>query len=183
MNGPISAIKYPTIQALFALLSCTENDQERERSTLGWKRKHISSDHKAIFNQYIGFGWMDAIKCSNVESWNVALASWLVVSSNEHLDTAEDDDGLDELEGMETRACIFDKRGFIAMDDTATFKSMHATATFTNLDEDAMMATTKNTITQRHLLILCDPLVGIRKERKDRNLKAGRGDWIIPTSL
>ncbi|CDH53806.1 predicted protein [Lichtheimia corymbifera JMRC:FSU:9682] len=92
--------------------------------------------------------WMDAIKCSNVESWNVALATWLVVSSNEHVDTAEDDEGLDELDGMETRAYIFDKRGCITMDDIATFKSMHATATFTNLDEDAMMAATKNTVTQ-----------------------------------
>ncbi|CDH50003.1 predicted protein [Lichtheimia corymbifera JMRC:FSU:9682] len=167
MDGPISAIKYPAIQALFALLSCTENEQERERPALGWKRKHISSDHKAIFNQHIGFGWMDAIKCSNVESRNVALATWLVVSSNEHVDTAEDDDGLDELDGMETRAYIFDKRGFTAMDDIATFKSMHTTATFTIMDEDAMTAATKNTMTQRHLLILCDPLVGIWKERKE----------------
>ncbi|CDH52044.1 predicted protein [Lichtheimia corymbifera JMRC:FSU:9682] len=127
--------------------------------------------------------WMDAIKCSNVESWNVALATWLVVSSKEHVDTAEDDDGLDELDELETRAYIFDKRGFNAMDDIATFKSMHATATFTIMDEDAITAATKNTITQRHLLILCDPLVGIWKERKDRKLKAGRGDWIIPTSL
>ncbi|CDH60151.1 predicted protein [Lichtheimia corymbifera JMRC:FSU:9682] len=47
--------------------------------------------------------WMDAIKCSNVESWNVALATWLVVSSNEHMDTVEDDDGLDKLDGMQTR--------------------------------------------------------------------------------
>ncbi|CDH53842.1 predicted protein [Lichtheimia corymbifera JMRC:FSU:9682] len=105
--------------------------------------------------------WVDAIKCSNVESWNVALATWLVVSSNEHVDTAEDDDGLDELDGMETRAYIFDKRGFTTMDDIATFKSMHATATFTIMDEDAMTAASKNTMTQRHLLILCDPLVGI----------------------
>ncbi|CDH48544.1 predicted protein [Lichtheimia corymbifera JMRC:FSU:9682] len=127
--------------------------------------------------------WMDAIKCSNVESWNVALATWLVVSSNKHVDTAEDDDGLDELDGMETRAYIFDKRGFTTMDDIATLKSMHATATFTIIDEDAMTAATKNTMTQRHLLIICDPLVGIWKERKDRNMKAGRGDWIRPTSL
>ncbi|CDH56026.1 predicted protein [Lichtheimia corymbifera JMRC:FSU:9682] len=126
---------------------------------------------------------MDAIKCSNVESWNVALTTWLVVSSNEHVDTAEDDDGLDELDGMETRVYIFDKRGFTTMDDIATFKSMHATATFTIMDEDAMTAATKNTMTQRHLLIFCDPLVRIWKERKDRNLKAGRGYWIIPTSL
>ncbi|CDH52050.1 predicted protein [Lichtheimia corymbifera JMRC:FSU:9682] len=104
--------------------------------------------------------WMDAIKCSNVESWNVPLATWLVVSSNEHVDTAEDDDGLDELDGMETRAYIFDKRGFTTMDDIATFKSVHATATFTILDENAMTAAIKNTMTQRHLLILCDPLVG-----------------------
>ncbi|CDH61384.1 predicted protein [Lichtheimia corymbifera JMRC:FSU:9682] len=69
------------------------------------------------------------------------------------------------------------------MDDITTFKSMHATATFTIMDEDAMTAATKNTMTQRHLLILCDPLVGIWKKRKDRNLKAGRGDWIRPTSL
>ncbi|CDH53839.1 predicted protein [Lichtheimia corymbifera JMRC:FSU:9682] len=126
--------------------------------------------------------WMDAIKCSDVESWNVALAIWLVVSSNEHVDTAEDDDGLDELDGMETRAYIFEKRGFTTVDDIATFKSMHGTATFTIM-EDAMTAAAKNTMTQRRLLILCDPLVGIWKERKDRNLKAGRGDWIIPTSL
>ena len=59
--------------------------------------------------------WMDAIKCSNVESWNVALATWLVVSSNEHVDTAEDDDGLDELDGMEMRAYTFDERGFTTM--------------------------------------------------------------------
>ncbi|CDH48313.1 predicted protein [Lichtheimia corymbifera JMRC:FSU:9682] len=69
------------------------------------------------------------------------------------------------------------------MDDIATFKSVHATATFTIMDEDAMTAATKNTMTQRHLLILRDPLVGIWKERKDRNLKAARGDWIRPTSL
>ncbi|CDH53083.1 predicted protein [Lichtheimia corymbifera JMRC:FSU:9682] len=81
--------------------------------------------------------WMDAIKCSNVESWYIALATWLVVSSNEHVDTAEDDDGLDELDGMDTRAYIFDKRGFTTMDDIATLKSMHATATFTIMDEDA----------------------------------------------
>ncbi|CDH53909.1 predicted protein [Lichtheimia corymbifera JMRC:FSU:9682] len=55
--------------------------------------------------------WMDAMKYSNAESWNVALATWLVVSSNEHVDTAEDDDGLGELEGMETRAYIFDHHG------------------------------------------------------------------------
>ncbi|CDH61505.1 predicted protein [Lichtheimia corymbifera JMRC:FSU:9682] len=78
---------------------------------------------------------MDAIKCTNVEFWDVALATWLVVSSNEHVDTAEDDDRLDELDGMETRAYIFDKRGFTTMDDNATFKSMHATATFINLDK------------------------------------------------
>ncbi|CDH50167.1 predicted protein [Lichtheimia corymbifera JMRC:FSU:9682] len=53
--------------------------------------------------------WMEAIKCINVESWNVALTTWLVFSSNEHVDTAEDDDGLDELDGMELRAYIFDK--------------------------------------------------------------------------
>ncbi|CDH54674.1 predicted protein [Lichtheimia corymbifera JMRC:FSU:9682] len=70
-----------------------------------------------------------------MESWNVALATWLVFSSNEHVDTAEDDDGLDELDGMETRAYIFDKRGFTTMDDIATLKSMHATATFTIMDE------------------------------------------------
>ncbi|CDH55271.1 predicted protein [Lichtheimia corymbifera JMRC:FSU:9682] len=116
--------------------------------------------------------WMDAIKCSNVESWNVALATWLVVSSNEHVDTAENDDEfLDELDGMETRAYIFDKRGFTTMDDIATFKSMHATATFTIMDGDAMAAATKNTMTQRHLLILCDPLVGIWKERKHRKIE------------
>ncbi|CDH57129.1 predicted protein [Lichtheimia corymbifera JMRC:FSU:9682] len=126
---------------------------------------------------------MDAIKCSDEMSWNVALATWFVVSSNEHVDTVEDDDGLDELDSMETRAYIFDKRGFTTMDDITTFKSMHATATFTIMDEDAMTAATKNTMTQRHLLILCDPLVGIWKKRKDRNLKAGRGDWIIPISL
>ncbi|CDH60182.1 predicted protein [Lichtheimia corymbifera JMRC:FSU:9682] len=78
---------------------------------------------------------MDAIKCSNVEFWNVAFATWLVVSSNEHVDTAEGDDGLDELDGMETMAYIFDKRGFTTMDDIATFKSMHVTATFTIMDE------------------------------------------------
>ncbi|CDH56174.1 predicted protein [Lichtheimia corymbifera JMRC:FSU:9682] len=105
--------------------------------------------------------WMDAIKCSNVESWNVALATWLLVSSNEHVDTAEDDDGLDEFDGMETRTFIFDKRGFTNMDDIAAFKSMHATTTFTIMDEDAMTAATMNTMTQRHLLTLCDPLVGI----------------------
>ncbi|CDH59438.1 predicted protein [Lichtheimia corymbifera JMRC:FSU:9682] len=130
-----------------------------------------------------GYDRMDAIKWSDVESWDVALAACLVVSSNEHGDTAEDDDGLDELDGMETRAYIFDKRGFTTMDDIAAFKSMHVTATFTIMDEDAMTAATKNTMTQRHLLILCDPLVGIWKERKDRNLKAGRRDRIIPTSL
>ncbi|CDH60014.1 predicted protein [Lichtheimia corymbifera JMRC:FSU:9682] len=95
--------------------------------------------------------WMDAIKCSNVESWNVALATWHVVSSNEHVDTAEDDDGLDELDeldGMERRAYIFDKRGFTTMDDIAISKSMHATATLTIMDEDAMTAATKNTMTQ-----------------------------------
>ncbi|CDH51856.1 predicted protein [Lichtheimia corymbifera JMRC:FSU:9682] len=81
--------------------------------------------------------WMDAIKYSNAESWDVALATWLVVSNNEHVDAAEDDDGLDELDDMETRAYIFDKRGFTTMDDIATFKSMHATATFTIMDEDA----------------------------------------------
>ncbi|CDH58480.1 predicted protein [Lichtheimia corymbifera JMRC:FSU:9682] len=102
--------------------------------------------------------WMNEIKCSNVESWNVALATWLVVSSNEHVDTAEDDDGLD---GVEMRAYIFDKRGFTTMGDIATFKSMHATATFTIMDEDAMTAAINNTMTQRHLLILCDSLVGI----------------------
>ncbi|CDH54231.1 predicted protein [Lichtheimia corymbifera JMRC:FSU:9682] len=122
--------------------------------------------------------WMDAIKCTNVESWNVALATWLVVSSNKHVDTAEDDDGLDELHGMETRAYIFDKRGFTTMDDIATFKSMHAAATFTIMDEDAMTAATRNTMTQRHPLILCDPLVDIWNERKDRNLKVGRRYWI-----
>ncbi|CDH60341.1 predicted protein [Lichtheimia corymbifera JMRC:FSU:9682] len=97
-------------------------------------------------------GCIDTIKYSNAESWSVALATWLVVSSNEHVDTAGDDDGLSELDGMETRAYIFDKRGFTTMDDIATFKSMHATATFTIMDEDSMTAATKHTMTQRHLL-------------------------------
>ncbi|CDH55497.1 predicted protein [Lichtheimia corymbifera JMRC:FSU:9682] len=81
--------------------------------------------------------WMDAIKCSNVESWYIALATWRVISINEHVDMDEDDDGLDELDGMDTRAYIFDKRGFATTDDIATFKSMHATATFTIMVGDA----------------------------------------------
>ncbi|CDH55621.1 predicted protein [Lichtheimia corymbifera JMRC:FSU:9682] len=97
MDGPISAIKYPAIQALFALLSCTENDQEREINTWMEKEAYQQRSQRLFL---IGLAtvmdeWMDAIKCSNVESWNVALATWLVVSSNEHVDTAEDDDGLD----------------------------------------------------------------------------------------
>ncbi|CDH48424.1 predicted protein [Lichtheimia corymbifera JMRC:FSU:9682] len=112
------------------------------------KKRDQHSDGKEAYQQrsqrvfLIGLAtvmdeWMDAIKCSNVESWNVALATWLVVSSNEHVDTAEDDDGLNELDGMETSAYIFDKRAFTTVDNIATFKSMHATATFTIMDEGA----------------------------------------------
>ncbi|CDH60243.1 predicted protein [Lichtheimia corymbifera JMRC:FSU:9682] len=126
MDGPISAIKYPANQALFALLSCTENTKE-ERDQHSDGKRSISAAIKAIF----------AIKCSNVESWNVALATWLVVSSNEHVDTAEDDDGLDELDGMETRAYIFDKRGFTTMDDITTFSQCMQQLLFTIMDEDA----------------------------------------------
>ncbi|CDH61466.1 predicted protein [Lichtheimia corymbifera JMRC:FSU:9682] len=81
---------------------------------------------------------MDAIKCSNVESWNAALVTWLVVSRNDelyHLDPVEDDDGLD---GMDKRSYIFDETGVTTMDDIATPKSMHATsAVSTIMDEDA----------------------------------------------
>ncbi|CDH50767.1 predicted protein [Lichtheimia corymbifera JMRC:FSU:9682] len=80
--------------------------------------------------------WMDAIKCSNVESWNVALATWLVVSRNDglcHVDTAEEYDGLD---GMDKRSYIFDERCLTTMDDIETLKSMHATAISTIMDED-----------------------------------------------
>ncbi|CDH51708.1 predicted protein [Lichtheimia corymbifera JMRC:FSU:9682] len=143
--------------------------KERETNSRMEKEAHQQRSQRVFL---IGLAtvmdeWMDAIKCTNMESWNVALATWLVVSSNEHVDTAEDDDGLDGLDGMETRAYVFDKRGFTTLDDMATFKSVHVTATFTIMDEDAMTAATKNTMTQRHLLILCDPLVGIWKERKE----------------
>ncbi|CDH50643.1 predicted protein [Lichtheimia corymbifera JMRC:FSU:9682] len=83
-------------------------------------------------------GWMDAIKCSNVESWNAALATWRVVSKNGelyHVGPVEDDDGLD---GMDTRSYIFDENGFTTMDDIATLKSIHATSAIsTIMDDDA----------------------------------------------
>ncbi|CDH53588.1 predicted protein [Lichtheimia corymbifera JMRC:FSU:9682] len=124
----------PAIQALFALLSYNENDQQRDRPTHGWKRKHIYSDHRGFFL----YGWIYAIKCSNVESWNTAFVTWRVVSRNDELylvDAVEDDDGLD---GMDKRSYIFDERRFTTMDDIATLKSMHATSAIsTIMDEDA----------------------------------------------
>ncbi|CDH48479.1 predicted protein [Lichtheimia corymbifera JMRC:FSU:9682] len=61
--------------------------------------------------------WMDGIKCSEE---NPGMLLWLLgafVCSKDgsyHVDTAEDDGGLD---GIEQRACIFDKRCRTAMDN------------------------------------------------------------------
>ncbi|CDH56457.1 predicted protein [Lichtheimia corymbifera JMRC:FSU:9682] len=63
---------------------------------------------------------MDAIKCSDEISWNVALVTWRVFRRNHHVDTVEDDDGLDGLYLVE--------RCFTAMDVIGTLKSMHAAA-------------------------------------------------------
>ncbi|CDH52893.1 predicted protein [Lichtheimia corymbifera JMRC:FSU:9682] len=60
---------------------------------------------------------MDGIKCGDEESWNVALVTWQVVSRNYgwyHVDTAEDNDGLD---GVVEWAFIFDERRFAGMDN------------------------------------------------------------------
>ncbi|CDH51927.1 predicted protein [Lichtheimia corymbifera JMRC:FSU:9682] len=43
---------------------------------------------------------MDGIKSSDEESWNVALVTWRVVGRNDHVDTAEDDDGVDGIDEM-----------------------------------------------------------------------------------
>ncbi|CDH50732.1 predicted protein [Lichtheimia corymbifera JMRC:FSU:9682] len=62
---------------------------------------------------------MDAIKCSDGGSRNVALATWRVVIRNDGsccVDTAEDDDGLDGI----------DEWRFTATDDTGALDSMHA---------------------------------------------------------
>ncbi|CDH50657.1 predicted protein [Lichtheimia corymbifera JMRC:FSU:9682] len=67
-----------------------------------------------------GYGWMGAIKCSKVDSWNAAVVTWRVVSRNDelyHVGPVEDDDGLD---GMDTRPYIFDENRFTTMDDIAT---------------------------------------------------------------
>ncbi|CDH55958.1 predicted protein [Lichtheimia corymbifera JMRC:FSU:9682] len=59
---------------------------------------------------------MDAIKCSDEESWNVALVTWRIVRRNNgsyHVDTAGDNDGLD---GVVEWAFIFDGRRFAGMD-------------------------------------------------------------------
>ncbi|CDH55291.1 predicted protein [Lichtheimia corymbifera JMRC:FSU:9682] len=44
---------------------------------------------------------MDGIKCSDGISWNVALVTWRIMRSNDHVDTAEDDDGLDEIDEVD----------------------------------------------------------------------------------
>ncbi|CDH56828.1 predicted protein [Lichtheimia corymbifera JMRC:FSU:9682] len=114
--------------------------KKRDRPTPGWKRKHISSDHRGSLLLDLQRLWMNGWKQSSAAMWNPGILLWLLGASsafNEHVYTAEDDDGLDELNGMDTRAYIFDKRGFTTMDDIATLKSMHATATFTIMDEDA----------------------------------------------
>ncbi|KAJ8657176.1 hypothetical protein O0I10_006991 [Lichtheimia ornata] len=74
---------------------------------------------------------MDGIKCSDEESWNVALVTCrVVVSRNDgscHVDTAEDgDDGLDDIEEL---AHIFDKRCFTVMDGIGVLDSMDSAAT------------------------------------------------------
>ncbi|CDH51774.1 predicted protein [Lichtheimia corymbifera JMRC:FSU:9682] len=43
---------------------------------------------------------MDAIKSSGEISWNVALVTWRVIRKNDHVNTAEDDDGLDGIDEM-----------------------------------------------------------------------------------
>ncbi|CDH53636.1 predicted protein [Lichtheimia corymbifera JMRC:FSU:9682] len=99
MVGALSAVKYPAIQALFALLSCNENDQQRDRPTPGWIRKHICSDHMALVNQHICLWRMDPI---NAVDENMVFTCRFA-SRNDgsyHVDTAEDDGGLDGLDEM-----------------------------------------------------------------------------------
>ncbi|CDH60289.1 predicted protein [Lichtheimia corymbifera JMRC:FSU:9682] len=61
---------------------------------------------------------VDAIKYSDERSWNVALVTWLVVGRNDHVDTAEDDDGLAGIdEGCST-----------TMDDIGVLDTMQAAA-------------------------------------------------------
>ncbi|CDH51867.1 predicted protein [Lichtheimia corymbifera JMRC:FSU:9682] len=43
---------------------------------------------------------MDAIKSRDGISWNVALATWRVIRKNDHVYTAEDDDGLDGIDEL-----------------------------------------------------------------------------------
>ncbi|CDH49725.1 predicted protein [Lichtheimia corymbifera JMRC:FSU:9682] len=57
-----------------------------------------ASDHMARFNQRIGFdGWMQSSAVMRNIPWNVALVTWRVVGMNNHVDTAEDDAGLDDI--------------------------------------------------------------------------------------
>ena len=77
-----------------------------------------------------GHRWKDAIKRSDEKSWNVALVTWRVISRIDgscHVNTAEDDDGLD---GIEKRAYIFDERRcFTAMDDIGILEPKHTAPT------------------------------------------------------
>ncbi|CDH52067.1 predicted protein [Lichtheimia corymbifera JMRC:FSU:9682] len=54
-----------------------------------------------VFNQHVGFDGWNATKCSDEISWNVALVTWGVVRRNDHVDTVEDDDGLDGIGDMD----------------------------------------------------------------------------------
>ncbi|CDH49371.1 predicted protein [Lichtheimia corymbifera JMRC:FSU:9682] len=98
MDDVISAIEYTAIQAIFIWLSCNENDQEKERSTAGLGRMHISSNHMARFNQHIGYDGTDTSNCSGGRTWNVALVTCRIFSRKDgshRVDTVEDDDGLE----------------------------------------------------------------------------------------
>ncbi|CDH59880.1 predicted protein [Lichtheimia corymbifera JMRC:FSU:9682] len=122
--------------------------------------------------------WMGAIKCSNVESWNVALVTWSVVSRNDdlyHVDTAEDDHGLD---GMDKMSFIFDDRWFTTMDDIGMMEPGHATATSTIMDEDTYDGSNQeyNAITIPAGSMWST--VGFWNEREDRNLMVGWRYWI-----
>ncbi|CDH60714.1 predicted protein [Lichtheimia corymbifera JMRC:FSU:9682] len=82
--------------------------------------QHISSDHMALpYWTCHGYGWMDAVKCRDARSWNVALVTCRVVSMYDgsyYLVTAGDDDG--------------DERAYISLDDIGVLDSMHAAAIF-----------------------------------------------------
>ncbi|CDH49350.1 predicted protein [Lichtheimia corymbifera JMRC:FSU:9682] len=94
-----------------------ENDKERDESTAGWERKHVSRDNLDLFNQRIG----DVMVMMNVMGnlGSIALVVWDIVSKKEvphHMITVEDGDELEWHPQKEGRH-VFDEKHSTAMDN------------------------------------------------------------------